>query len=437
MEPHSALGIEQAQQIAGAAVSSGMRQFEQETRDSGRTNCLEWLTMRSETDFPHAHRPAAASRGLRLRQRLGAGGLVLAVLAVAAFPAVVSAASLAEKRAQASRIAAQVSKLDNQYDHLQERYRGAEIRLDDLTNHVKRLSSDLRRTQGDLNVAEQRLVNRAVVIYQGGAGNTQLVNLAQSGSLSNFIDRMDTIQRVGKQDSDILTEIKQLRLRVATKRSQLRDARTEQVTLVAQAKRDKTTMGKKLRARKAVLGSVNGEILAMVAAQQAAERARAAAAARESAGTVKVDDNGGSGVAAPSSGGDSGAAFSAPSVAAPPASGAASTAAGIAMRYIGVPYLWAGASPSGFDCSGLVMYSFAQVGISLPHSTYALWNLGTHVSRDQLQSGDMVFFSGLGHMGIYVGGGSYVHAPHSGAFVRVNSMFDSYGTNNYVGAVRL
>jgi peptidoglycan DL-endopeptidase CwlO len=106
------------------------------------------------------------------------------------------------------------------------------------------------------------------------------------------------------------------------------------------------------------------------------------------------------------------------------------------MRYLGVPYVWGGSSPSGFDCSGLVVYAFAQIGISLPHSTYALWNVGSPVSRDQLQPGDLVFFSGLGHMGIYIGGGQFIHAPHTGDHVKISSM-SGYYSSNYVGARRV
>jgi cell wall-associated NlpC family hydrolase len=103
------------------------------------------------------------------------------------------------------------------------------------------------------------------------------------------------------------------------------------------------------------------------------------------------------------------------------------------MQYLGVPYVWGGASPSGFDCSGLASYAYAQIGKSVPHYTGAIWSAFPQVPSDQLQPGDMVFFNGLGHMGIYIGGGQYVHAPHTGDVVKVSSLGER---SDYVGAVR-
>lgn len=119
----------------------------------------------------------------------------------------------------------------------------------------------------------------------------------------------------------------------------------------------------------------------------------------------------------------------------------------IAARYLGIPYKWGGARPkTGFDCSGLVQYVFAQLGVSLPHyaagqwySPYAVW-----IPPERLQPGDLVFFIGAdgtraspGHVGIYVGDGFLIDAPHTGAFVRVDSLDGRWFANNYVGAKRI
>jgi len=110
---------------------------------------------------------------------------------------------------------------------------------------------------------------------------------------------------------------------------------------------------------------------------------------------------------------------------------------GVAMQYLGVPYRWGGADPSGFDCSGFIMYVYAQVGVSLPHYTGAQWGMGVAVSQSDLQSGDLVFFNGLGHAGIYIGGGQFVHAPHTGDVVKVSGMGDSWYASTYMGARRI
>ncbi len=119
---------------------------------------------------------------------------------------------------------------------------------------------------------------------------------------------------------------------------------------------------------------------------------------------------------------------------APPPSGSGSGAADVALSQVGVPYLYGGESPStGFDCSGLIVWAFRQVGIELPHSSYDLHAIGTPVSRDQLEPGDLVFFNGDGHAGIYLGDGMYVHSPQTGESVKVSSI----DRPDYDGAVRI
>lgn len=107
----------------------------------------------------------------------------------------------------------------------------------------------------------------------------------------------------------------------------------------------------------------------------------------------------------------------------------------LARNQLGVPYRWGGASPAGFDCSGLVSWVYGRLGISLPHNSVALYGVGRPVRRAALRPGDLVFFHGLGHVGLYIGRGRMIHAPQSGRRVEIQSLAVRQGT--IVGARRV
>jgi cell wall-associated NlpC family hydrolase len=112
-------------------------------------------------------------------------------------------------------------------------------------------------------------------------------------------------------------------------------------------------------------------------------------------------------------------------------------AAMLALRMVGTPYRWGGESPGGFDCSGLVRWAYGRVGIDVPHNSHALYGIGRVVSRDRLETGDVLFFSGLGHVGLYLGGGLMVHAPYSGKTVEIVDLAASHYASRLIGARRV
>ena len=113
-------------------------------------------------------------------------------------------------------------------------------------------------------------------------------------------------------------------------------------------------------------------------------------------------------------------------------------AARLALKAVGVPYVWGGGSPaSGFDCSGLVSWAYGRLGVRLPHSSYALYGRGRRVARSRMKPGDLVFFYGLGHVGMYLGRGRMVHAPTSGRNVEVVPLGRSHYGRSLIAARRI
>lgn len=410
---------------------------------------LESLAMRTLHASTAAASSARHTGAGRLATLLAIGSVFLA--GVVAVPHA-AAAPLAEKQAQAAALDREVSKLEDDYADLQERYRGAKVDLAKVQVQMRRTQAKLERSRAELRRSKTRLEDRALAVYRDGTGSGQLLEVARAGSFSEFFDKLDTIERVGDNDADILGRVRSLTERVAEQERVVRTARDRKAKLVRTIGTSRTRMDKVLGKKRAALGSVTAEIRSIMEAQRAAEAARLAAESRRRAATISAGGTpeegdstatpaavGGSSVErAPSGGGgaspsratstpSAGAPDASPastiSVPLPPPSGGAASAAGIAMGKVGSPYVYGAAGPSSFDCSGLVVWAFAQAGRGgLPHSTYSLIGMGVSVPMDQAQVGDLVFTTNAGHMGIYVGGGSFVHAPRTGRTVSVESL---------------
>jgi peptidoglycan DL-endopeptidase CwlO len=355
-----------------------------------------------------------------------AAGLLLAVTPAAADP-------IGSKREQAQAIMAEMQQLDADVARAAEAWNYANIQLARIEKDLVSNGKHLVAARKSLVVAQGRIAERLRDLYVNDEGNSTLEVILGSRSLDDILARLDAIERVSSHDARILETVKRFRKEVETRRARLQEARSDQARIVAERASEKASIERRLGEREQLLASVKDEIVQLQAEERArqvalAEQARARAQAQQLAAQLQQDTA--QETYDPS--------FATPTYDADVPAARYSHVVPIALQYLGVPYVWGGSSPStGFDCSGFIMFVFAQVGVYLPHHAASQFSYGTPVSREQLAPGDLVFFNGLGHAGIYIGGDQFVHAPHTGDVVKISSMYDSWYAATWVGGRRL
>ncbi|MHB1390226.1 MAG: C40 family peptidase [Thermoleophilia bacterium] len=347
-----------------------------------------------------------------------AAALLLALAAVPAF----ASPEISTKQAEVDRLKGEIASINVSAEQAIERYNQANSELESTRQQMVETQKSVDEANTRLNEARTRLSKRLQGIYRGGQLNFIDVILSTS-SFSEFITRFDLLGRIGNQDRTDIDDVIQYKSELEKAKTDLQNTNKLQEELLASVAAEKSAVETQLAARQSVLSSAEGEVARMLAEQMQREQAAAAGPPTPSAGAAAPGPSAPGPVAGPPPNGQP---------APPPVSGGVVP---IAMQYLGVPYVWGGASPTGFDCSGLVMYVYAQIGVYLPHSAAAQYYSGTPISFSELAPGDLVFFgSPISHVGIYIGGGSMIHAPFEGAVVSITGIS---GGGSYAGACRL
>ena len=364
-------------------------------------------------------------------------------------PAIAAPATpeISEKQAQAAAAQADLDRMRAELEGKVEEYNAVTEAVEQTELEIDETRRDLDLATQELQTAQDVLAKRVSGIYRhGGAGVLDIFLGVRD--FDDFVTRFELLRRIGASDAATVESVQQAKARVEAAKRALEQRHAEQLTLQKQARDRAAAIESEVSRQQAYVARLDSDVKRLIVAEEerqrkaAEQRAReaaiaaAAAAARRATPTPVQSPGGQSGDAGGSSGPESG-----------PVIVPSGSVVDIALQYLGVPYVWGGSSPSGFDCSGLVQYVYRQVGVSLPRTSQSQFRVGQHIPPDRvdlLLPGDLVFFGYDGdpqrvhHVGIYVGGGNYVHAPYTGTVVRVNSLTARIESNrDYVGASRI
>jgi cell wall-associated NlpC family hydrolase len=347
---------------------------------------------------------------------------------------------ITDARAQAKRELVRIQIEGRRLEVVIERYNGAHVRLAATMRDIGENEVRIASARRNLNASRHALNVSLISAYKNPMPDP-LQTALEARNFGQVLDQFALLERTNSYNATVLSDIRAYRAEVDKRQRLLnreRNARREAVSqlrsLRAQIQDSVTAARQRYRGlRSQVRRLIEARRRAEIAAsRRAAARARQLQAAAEAQPVVVNDIGGVAGGAATTPGATGPSA----TVVVPAPSSLGTAAVNYAVGQLGTPYVWGGAAPGGFDCSGLVSWAFAQAGRpGLPHYTGSLWTSGTRISSQaDLAPGDLVFFHGLGHMGMYIGNDQFVHAPHTGDVVKISGL-SSYG--GYVGGVRI
>ncbi|MDO8886278.1 NlpC/P60 family protein [Candidatus Oleimmundimicrobium sp.] len=330
-------------------------------------------------------------------------GMVVPALATPAYVEKIN-----QKQAETQAVQEELESLDRELEIIIEQYNLAQLELQETQQKLRDTRIRLAHAENKLEGQKIILNQRASNIYKGSK-ITFLEFLLNIKDFNDLLTMIDFLKKVGEQDADLVYKLQRSKENIETLELEFEKLQSEQVKTKEKIETKKREIERTITARNNRLENLNEEIKKLMQEEnerKAREQARLIEQIKSNLGNANINVKPG-------------------------------TIAATALLYLGVPYVWGGETPNGFDCSGLVKYVFAQHGIQLLHYSGYQFSCGTPVSVEALRSGDVVFFGNpVHHVGIYIGNGYFIHAPRTGDVVRVtplNTRNDYAGARRYIG----
>lgn len=381
---------------------------------------------------------------------------------------------LAQKRAsiqaQSQALQGQVSDQTQKLTVLAQQLDVTNQEMENLSQQIAVYTDNIAQLENELHIKEQKeqelldlYSKRVRAMEENGNYSAYIAIIFSADNFQDLLSRIDDAKKIMQHDTDLIDEVRDAKAKVqdakskmetemATQQEAFQQYQDKQADLLSQQQEVKNVLSTlqadsadyqaQLQSVNALSTSISGQITNMEAELQEQKRIQAeqAAAAQIANSNKKTSNSGtsssGSSGGKTNSGGSSNKWSNDPVV----SGGSGQDIVNYAMQFLGVPYVYGGTSPSGFDCSGLVYYCYHHYGYSVNRTAAGLAYNGTSVSS--LRAGDVILFTStdgsyIGHTGIYIGNGQFIHAPHTGDVVKISNLSDSYYTSHYVGARRI